>query len=128
VEAHPAETTGAALPEPTNNTRLGLALRGGIIGCSHADMAKLTGPERQHCHDVFAANRNDTPDLSRFAVDPVKRAAFDAAAKRALILQQPVLAESPKNGCRPLVAHRDYTVNGQYNQEYSLVLGCGKSF
>ena len=128
VETHTEIPAGAALPEPTNNTRLGMALQGSVIGCSYANMAKLNGSERLHCHDIFAANRNDTPDLSRFAVDPVKRAAFDAAAKRALILQQPFLAESPKNGCRPLVAHKDYTANGQSHQDYSLVLGCGKSF
>ena len=44
-------------------------------------MANLSDAERQHCRDNFAANRTDAPDLSQFAIDPAKRAIFDAAWK-----------------------------------------------
>jgi hypothetical protein len=117
-------TPGAADSAPA----LGSALRGSLAGCAFADLAGLSAAQREHCRDRLAANRGAGPDLSGFAVDPVKRAAFDAAADRARVLQKPFLADIPKNGCRPIVAHRDYSVGGQSRQDYSVSVGCGKSF
>jgi hypothetical protein len=70
----PSKSAGAI-----DSAALGKALRGSVVGCAHADMANLTDAERQHCRDTFAASRADTPDLSRFAIAPEKRAIFDAA-------------------------------------------------
>jgi len=75
----------AAEPPPTappvaGGGGLASALRGSV-GCDHADLVELSPAERQHCRDRFATAGKDPGDLTRFAIDPVKRAAFDAAWK-----------------------------------------------
>ncbi len=79
ANAEPAMQAPSASPETADSAALGRALRGGIIGCRHADLANLTDAERQHCRDSFVVDRGNTADLSQSAVPPEKRAVFDAA-------------------------------------------------
>jgi len=116
-----ADTSQASKPA-------GLALRNSVIGCAFAATLGLSESERRHCHDMFAAGRKGAPDLSGLALDPVKKAAFDAAAEREKFLQKPFLSERPKNGCKPFVDHQQYATLGSSRDAYSMSFGCGKSF
>jgi hypothetical protein len=119
----------APAPTPTHDTRPpGLALRGSIIGCAFARTIQLSEAEQRHCQDVFAAGARDGLDLSRFAVSPAKKAAFDAAADRENFLQKPILSARPKNGCKPFVNHQQYASLGGSRDAYSVSFGCGKTF
>ena len=73
--ARPAPITGA--PAASGLTS---ALRGSV-GCDHADLMGLSPAERQRCRDQFATAGKDPGDLTALGIDPVKRAAFDAAWK-----------------------------------------------
>ena len=79
VPAGPSLQAPPASPRTFDTVALGKALRGSIIGCNNADLANLTGAERQNCRDSFIADRGNTADLSQFAIPPEKRAIFDAA-------------------------------------------------
>ncbi len=116
-------------PTPSQDARPpGLALRRTVIGCAFSGMIQMSEAEQRHCHDVFAAGARDGPDLSRFAVSPAKKAAFDAAAGRENFLQKPVLSARPKNGCKPFVGHQQYASLGGSRDAYSVSFGCGKTF
>ena len=125
VVPHPAT-------RPTNTQQetksVGVAIRNSIIGCSFARIVELSEAERRHCYDVFAAGANEGPDLSRLALAPNKKAAFDAAADRENFLQKPVLSARPKNGCKPFVDHQQYGQLGSSRDAYSMSFGCGKTF
>jgi hypothetical protein len=125
VTAPPAEPA----PTPSQDARPpGLALRNTVIGCAFSGMIQFSEAEKRHCHDVFAAGAKDGPDLSRFAVSPASKAAFDAAADRENFLQKPVLSQRPKNGCKPFVGHQQFAQLGASRDAYSVSFGCGKSF
>jgi hypothetical protein len=125
----PSVSPPPAVPPPSQNTSPpGVALRSTVIGCAFAGMMQLSESEQRHCHDVFAAGARDGPDLSRFAVSPAKKAAFDAAADRENFLQKPVLSARPKNGCKPFVGHDQYASLGGSRDAYSVSFGCGKTF
>jgi hypothetical protein len=56
------------------------ALRGSV-GCDHAGLLGLSQEERQGCRNRFAAGRGAAGDSDQLGIDPVKRAAYDAAWK-----------------------------------------------
>ena len=105
--------------------RLGAALRGSLLGCVDADATRLTPSERQHCHDSYALRNKAGPALG---ADPKALALFDANARRANFLTQPFLSEAPKNGCRPIVTHKDYYVPNTGKEDMTVAMACGKSF
>jgi hypothetical protein len=110
---------------PPSDERLAAALRGSLVGCANADEARLTPAERQHCHDSYALKDRGGPV---FGADPRALALFDANARRANFLTQPFLSEKPKNGCRPVVTHKDYVVPGASKEDMTVAMACGKSF
>jgi hypothetical protein len=110
---------------PKADERLSAALRGSLLGCAEADAARLTPSERQHCHDAYAQRNREGPV---FGVDPKALAVFDANERRANFMTQPFLSAAPKNGCRPVITHKDYYVPNTSKEDMTVALACGKSF
>jgi hypothetical protein len=109
----------------TSDARLGAALRGSLVGCADLDAERMTPSERQRCRDRYAVKGGEGPV---FGVDPKTLALFDANARRANVLTQPFLSESPKNGCRPVITHKDYYVPNSSKEDMTAGIACGKSF
>jgi len=64
-----------------------------------------------------------------FGVDPAKQAIFEANAKRALWWQDPFLATTPKNGCRPKVTNQQAAIPGGHSMsDWRAGVSCGLSF
>ena len=99
------------------------------FGCNFAGVANLTPDERQRCQDRFTQNQQGAP-AREFGVDPAKQAIFEANAKRALWWQEPFLATTPKNGCRPQVTNQQFGVPGgaHAKSDWRAGVGCGLSF
>jgi hypothetical protein len=86
-------------------------------------MVALSEAERRHCQDVFAAGAKEGPDLSRFALAPARKAAFDAAAGPGNFLRGP-----PKNGCKLFAKRPKMVTLGGEAYDASAAFGCGKTF
>jgi hypothetical protein len=95
----------------------------GVLGCAHAEFLRLSDIERRACEDRFLTPRSPVTAAASFGLDPGKRAAFDAAGVR-----EPLLAQTPVNGCRPRVAEKDDTVLGQSRPDWRATVGCAFSF
>lgn len=52
------------------------------VGCDAADFARLTQAERDRCNQRFGEEARKAPPMTVSGMDPLKRAAFDAAAAR----------------------------------------------
>ncbi|HEY1749833.1 MAG TPA: hypothetical protein VGG29_01120 [Caulobacteraceae bacterium] len=125
-QAAPSATPGP--PLPAAGSEVGKTLRA-AFGCSFAAVANLTAAERQHCQDRLAQGRPGAA-AREFGVEPAKRAIFEANAKRALWWQEPFLATTPKNGCRPKVTNQQFAVAGGSRgaSDWRAGISCGKSF
>jgi len=123
--ARPTETPTA--PSQATTSDASKALRA-ALGCDFAALADLTQAERQHCQDRLVQNRMGAP-AQAFGIDPAKRAIFEANAKRALWWQDPFLATTPKNGCRPKVTNQQAAIPGGHStSDWRAGISCGHSF
>jgi hypothetical protein len=112
---------------PGASSNLGAILRGSV-GCDFTGV--LSSAEREACHERLAKGRSSDPGGALPAMRPEARAAFDAGARRDDWIHQPFLAEKPKNGCRPMVVHKDFAAPGagQGHEDWTMSLACGKTF
>lgn len=114
----------AILPIPPISDNVRNVLRG-LVGCNHAGLAGLSEAERARCRDRLATAR--AGDLTGdFGVAPAKRARF--AADRAAA-KEPMLARTPKNGCRPRVQEKEASAPSlQPRQDWSGGITCAWDF
>lgn len=122
----PANLTAPTVPQgpPEVDSRVIAALRSSV-GCHSATFLHLTPAERDACEQ--AARRRGAGVLTaNLGVDPSKRLAFDAAAKRDWT-QQPFLALHPKNGCVPRVTSLN-DLPGRGPQDTTAGVSCAVSF
>jgi len=98
------------------------------IGCEDADFVQLRPEERQYCRDRLAAATDRALETASLGVAPGKRAIFDLAARRDHLLQEPFLAEKPKNGCRPRVAADNPATSAPNPQGVTFGVSCGVQF
>ena len=122
TKAGPA--VGEPAPPPEVDARLTSALRG-TVGCNATSLVHLSAAEREAC-ERRARSLGAGFATANLGVDPSKRLAFDAAAKRDL-LSQPFLALKPKNGCVPRVASTS-DLPGKAPQETTAGVACALSF
>lgn len=96
-----------------------------LVGCDHAGLAGLNEAERQRCRDRLAGVRSG--DLKGdFGVAPAKRARFAADRTAA---REPMLARTPKNGCRPRVQEKEASAPSlQPRQDWSGGITCAWDF
>jgi hypothetical protein len=123
----PAREPPAPPAAPAASPNLGAILRGSV-GCDFTGI--LSPAEREACRERLAKGRSSAPGGALPAVRPEAKAAFDAGAKRDDWIHQPFLAEKPKNGCRPMVVHKDFAAPGagQGHEDWTMSLACGKTF
>lgn len=123
----PPAAPSPAPASPGAASNLGAILRGSV-GCAFTGV--LTPEEREACRERLAKGRSSDPDSALPAVSPQARAAFEAGARRDDWIHQPFLAEKPKNGCRPMVVHKDLPIAGagQSHEDWTTSIVCGKTF
>ena len=115
-------------PVPAPAPGLGAILRG-ALGCNLGDAARLSPAERQACADRLAKGRSPEPGGALAVVSPRAQAEFEAGARRDDWIHQPFLAEKPKNGCRPMVVHKDLGIpGGGQHEDWTTSVVCGKTF
>jgi hypothetical protein len=123
----PSPAPAAPASTPGSSSNLGAALRGSV-GCAFAEV--LSPAEREACRERLVKGRSSDPSDALPVVSPQARAAFEAGARRDDWIHQPFLAEKPKNGCRPMVVHKDLPVQGgaQSHEDWTTSVVCGKTF
>jgi hypothetical protein len=117
----PRATTSAASPTPPEAEivppapvapqGLSQALRHSL-GCAQADYYGMTASEREECRLRAVRLARAGRDGTYYGLAPAKQAAFDAEVKRENLLQEPFLAERPKEGCKPTVTEHETAVYG----------------
>ena len=86
----------------------------------------MSPAERQACETRIAGRAGS--DGATYGIDPRKRAAFDLAAKKADLLQEPFIAERPTKGCKPRVFEHESGVYGRAAPNWTASVACAIPF
>ena len=86
----------------------------------------MSPAERQACETRIAGRAG--LDGATYGIDPRKRAAFDLAAKKADLLQEPFIAERPTKGCKPRVFEHESGVYGRAAPNWTASVACAIPF
>ena len=122
----PTSTPAAPEVDASEKAAMGSLVRAlrGSVGCSNPDAVSLTPAEREACQRQLHAGLEEAKPIS--GIGPKQQAIFDAGAKRDTWWQQPFLAETPTNGCRPRATERAPPRGG--GQEWKGAVTCAVPF
>ena len=118
--------------DPTDKTAIPSGLRATLHGIAKCEDAMQKGKDEigwadfRDGADVCFKDQRSPSATANLGVDPSKRLAFDAAAKRDLV-GQPFLALKPKNGCVPRVTSTN-DLPGRGSQNTTAGAACALSF
>lgn len=118
-----------APPPPARDAAPGLSqtLRRSLA-CAHPEDYGLTSSEREDCQIRAAKLARAAADGPSFGLSPQKQAVFEAEARRANVLQEPFLAERPKQGCKPTVTEHEGGVVGRAPPNWTASVACAIRF